>query len=100
VLVVDRNPPSSRHIQLYSLHSWQRVLSVQLYQDMVYLAPNHLFHTFEIDDALVGLSFGNLEQAHNFLVKVREHIPVRLHKQHTVEQRRMLCLPQHQVSCC
>ena len=48
-LVVDRSPPLSKHIQMYDMHTWTRLLNVQLYQSMVYLEPNHLFHTFEIE---------------------------------------------------
>lgn len=48
-LVVDRSPPLSKHIQLYDVHTWTRLLNVQLYHSMIYLEPNHLFHTFEIE---------------------------------------------------
>jgi hypothetical protein len=80
VLVVDRTPPTSKAIQIYTLHSpavagVECVCSVQLYESLTYLAPNHLFHTFEVDEGLVGLSFGDADHAHQFLVKVRAHIP-------------------------
>ena len=49
-LVVDRSfSLPSKHIQLFDLHSLHRHLNVQLYESMTYLAPNHLFHTFEIE---------------------------------------------------
>lgn len=86
VLVVDRAPPSSKALQIYTLHPTAEsthagtpacacTFSVQLYECLTYLAPNHLFHTFEVEEGLVGLSFADTNEAHEFLVKVRAHIP-------------------------
>lgn len=91
LLVVDRTPPTSKALQIYSLHPstphypssesnstaplLECLFSVQLYESLAYLSPNHLFHTFEIDVGLVGFSFGDIAGAHDFLVKVRAAIP-------------------------
>lgn len=83
VLIVDRTPPTCKMIRIYRMHpahdhtttAMECVFSFQIYECMTYLSLNHLFHTFEIDGGLIGLSFGDANESHQFLVKVRAHIP-------------------------
>lgn len=99
VLVVDRSRSNpSKHIQLWSLHpsssaaaaaaaaagstadsvsppTLDRTLNVQLYEGLDYLSLHPLFHAFEVDSGVVGLSFGHVAEAAEFAAKCREHVP-------------------------
>ena len=105
VLVVDRSRSNpSKHIQLWNLHPpaaaasntaaataaagsnpeivppsvpppLDRTLNVQLYEALEYLVLHPLFHAFESDQVVIGLSFGHFGEAAEFAAKVREHVP-------------------------
>lgn len=57
------------------LPTLDRTLNVQLYEGLDYLCLHPLFHAFESDNVVIGLSFGHEGEAADFAAKVREHVP-------------------------
>ena len=52
--------------QVFDVDNGKMVFDQELYNEMVYKASDNLFHTFEADNCVAGLSFLSADEADNF----------------------------------
>lgn len=65
----------------------QKMWEQELYNEMIYKRPKDWFHTFEGDSAIVGLSFVDNREAHDFNMVVTERLDKRRSR---IEERRKM----------
>lgn len=79
-LVIDRTPPKSYHVKLFSVSSSDPIRvsikgSFELYEGFAVQQLLPHFIAFETDGALVGLNFADLEEARSFCSSIAQFSP-------------------------
>nr|XP_057907024.1 WASP actin nucleation promoting factor b isoform X2 [Doryrhamphus excisus] len=81
VCFIKDNPQRSYFIRMYDLKAGRQVWEQELYNQIVYSAPQLYFHTFAADDCQVGLNFSQQHEAEAFRNAVVEKINQRNNRQ-------------------
>jgi len=72
--------------QIFDVDARRIIFEQELYNEMVYKVPERLFHTFEADDCVAGISFVSGEEADVF----RQEVDSRQRKRQTRFSNRLL----------
>ncbi|XP_028307723.1 wiskott-Aldrich syndrome protein-like isoform X2 [Gouania willdenowi] len=95
VCFVRDNPQRSYFIRMFDLKAGRQIWEQELYNQIVYAAPQTFFHTFPADDCQVGLNFCEQHEAETFKNVVQEKINLRSNRQ---EKGSLPPLPTEKVS--
>ncbi|XP_029993704.1 WASP actin nucleation promoting factor b isoform X2 [Sphaeramia orbicularis] len=66
VCFVKDNPKRSYFIRMFDLKMGRLIWEQEIYNQLVYSAPQSFFHTFAADDCQVGLNFAEQQEADTF----------------------------------
>ncbi len=109
--VLDRSHANKPwFIKLFDTQNGMEIkFSMEIYEHMPYDAPNPLFHTFEVKNAIVGVCFCDQTEATTFLSAYHHITPHHLTSHHTpfhtthhriTSHSATLCLPVDRVFVC
>lgn len=75
-LVIDRTPPNrSMHIKMLDLQTYDIIFSNELYEAANYKALTTTFHSFEIENSIIGFAFADAQEAQTFEGRVKAMAP-------------------------